>query len=146
MFTYIYSILIKKDICDRQNVPVKFPCVCVCLLSRDLFFFWQEFPISCVDTFYSYFPCGSRCLLDFLGKVNVNGERVKKSHLYYINLSSDHVERKVPKYGSCKKKGKERENSYRKMKRSPHESHTQTYRNLIEIFWQSQMPFLIRRE
>ena len=30
--------------------------------------------------------------------------------------------------------GKERENSYRKMKRSPEERFTQTYRNLFEIY------------
>ena len=37
MFTYISSLLIKKDICDRLKVSVKLPCVCVCLLSGDLF-------------------------------------------------------------------------------------------------------------
>ena len=31
-------------------------------------------------------------------------------------------------------KGKERENSYQKLKRSPMERHTQTHGNLIEIF------------
>ena len=30
--------------------------------------------------------------------------------------------------------GKERENSYRKLKRSPEERHTQTHGNLFEIF------------
>jgi hypothetical protein len=35
VFTYIYSLLIEKDICDRQNIPNKFPCVCVCLPSGD---------------------------------------------------------------------------------------------------------------
>ena len=44
------------------------------------------------------------------------------------------------------KNGKEREISYQKMKRSTDESHTQTPGNLIEIFWQSQMSFSIRRE
>ena len=39
VFTYIYSLLIEKDICDHQNVLVKLPCVCVCLLSRDLLIF-----------------------------------------------------------------------------------------------------------
>ena len=32
MFTYIYSPLIEKDICDIQNVSVKLPCVYVWLL------------------------------------------------------------------------------------------------------------------
>jgi hypothetical protein len=27
MITYIYSLLIEKDICDCQNVPIKLPCV-----------------------------------------------------------------------------------------------------------------------
>ena len=30
--------------------------------------------------------------------------------------------------------GKEREKTYRKMKRSPEERHTQTHGNLVEIF------------
>ena len=30
MFTYIYSLLIQKDICDHQNVSINLPCVCVC--------------------------------------------------------------------------------------------------------------------
>ena len=37
VFTYIYSLLIEKDICDCQNVSIKLPCVCVCLLPGDLF-------------------------------------------------------------------------------------------------------------
>ena len=44
------------------------------------------------------------------------------------------------------KMGREKENSYRKMKRSPEERHTQTHGNLIEIFWWSQTSFLIRIE
>ena len=39
VFTYIYSLLIEKDICDRQNISIKLPCVCVCLSSGDLFIF-----------------------------------------------------------------------------------------------------------
>ena len=26
VFTYIYSLMIKKDLCEYQNVSVKFPC------------------------------------------------------------------------------------------------------------------------
>ena len=37
MFTYIYSLLIEKDICDCRNVSIKFPCVYMCLSSGDLF-------------------------------------------------------------------------------------------------------------
>jgi SRP40, C-terminal domain. len=39
VFTYIYSLLIEKDICDCQNVSIKLLCVCVCLSPRDLFMF-----------------------------------------------------------------------------------------------------------
>jgi hypothetical protein len=52
VFTYIYSLLIEKDICDRRNVLVKLPCVCVCLLSRDLLIFSLR-----VSSFFSYFFC-----------------------------------------------------------------------------------------
>ena len=45
------------------------------------------------------------------------------------------------------KMGKERENSYQKMKRSPEERHTQTHgNNLFDIFRLSQKSFSIRRE
>jgi hypothetical protein len=37
VFTYIYPLLIEKDICDRQSVSVKLPCVYVCLSSKYLF-------------------------------------------------------------------------------------------------------------
>ena len=33
--TYIYSLLIEKDICDHKNVSVKLPCVYVCLSCGD---------------------------------------------------------------------------------------------------------------
>jgi hypothetical protein len=46
----------------------------------------------------------------------------------------DHVERKVPKIRITQNKGKERENSYQKLKRSLEERHTLTHGNLIEIF------------
>ena len=45
-----------------------------------------------------------------------------------------------------KNKGKERENSYQKLKRSPEERDTQTHRNVFKIFQWSQMSFSIRRE
>ena len=35
----MYSLLIVKDICDRRNVSVKFPCAYVCFWSGDLFIF-----------------------------------------------------------------------------------------------------------
>ena len=42
--------------------------------------------------------------------------------------------------------GKERENSYREVKRSPEDRHTQTHGYLVNIFRRSQMFFSIRRE
>ena len=50
LFTYIYSLLNEKDICDRQNVSIKLPCVCVCLSCRDLFLFSVR-----ISSFFSYF-------------------------------------------------------------------------------------------
>jgi hypothetical protein len=44
------------------------------------------------------------------------------------------------------KVGKERGNSYQKMKRSPCERHTQTHVSLTETFRQLQMSFSMRRE
>ena len=54
--TYIYSLLIKKNICNRRNISVKPPCVCVCLSSGDIFIFALR--ISC---FFSYFFVKFRC-------------------------------------------------------------------------------------
>ena len=54
--------------------------------------------------------------------------------------------KKCTKVRITQKIGKERENSYQKIKRSPEERHTQTHENLNDIFRGSQMPFLIRRE
>ena len=51
VFTYICSLLIEKDICDRRNISNKFLCVCVCLFSGDLFIFRRVFP------FFSHFLC-----------------------------------------------------------------------------------------
>ena len=39
VFPYIYSLQIKKDICDRRNISIKLLCVCVCLWSGELFIF-----------------------------------------------------------------------------------------------------------
>ena len=48
--TYIYSLLIEKDICDCRNVLVNLPCVHVCLSSGDLFIFLVR-----VSSFFFYF-------------------------------------------------------------------------------------------
>ena len=52
VFTYIYSLLIKKYICDCRNVSIKLLCVCVCLLPRDVVIFSIG-----VSSFFSYFLC-----------------------------------------------------------------------------------------
>ena len=48
IYIYIYiererEITIERDICDHQNISDKFPCVWVCLPSRDLFIFQYKF-------------------------------------------------------------------------------------------------------
>ena len=48
VITYIYSLLIEKDICDRQNVSVTLPRVYVCLSFRDLFIFSARVSSFCV--------------------------------------------------------------------------------------------------
>jgi hypothetical protein len=50
VFTYIYSLLIKKDICDCWNISIKLQCVCMCLSSRNLFILSVR-----VSSFFSYF-------------------------------------------------------------------------------------------
>jgi len=40
VFTYTYSVMIEKDICDCQNVSVKLPFVYVCFAFGDFFIFW----------------------------------------------------------------------------------------------------------
>ena len=49
-FTYFYTLLIEKGICDCWNVSVKLPCIYLCLSSRDIFIF----PVR-VSCFFSYF-------------------------------------------------------------------------------------------
>ena len=52
-----FTLLIEKDVCDRQNILNKFPCVCVCHSSGDLLNFLYEFSLilcySHFDTFLS---------------------------------------------------------------------------------------------
>ena len=52
LFTYIYSLLIDKDLYESQNVSIKFSCallVYLYLSSRELFIFSVR-----VSPFYSY--------------------------------------------------------------------------------------------
>ena len=46
----LYSLLIEKDVCGRQNVSVKLSCVCVCLSSGDFLIFFSVR----VSSFFSY--------------------------------------------------------------------------------------------
>ena len=54
MFTYIHSLLIEKDGCDRRNISIKFPCVCVCLSYRNLQFLVRVFPFLSLILCYLY--------------------------------------------------------------------------------------------
>ena len=60
VFTYIYSLLLGKDICDHWNVSIKLLCVCVCLLSRNLLIFLVR-----VSYFFFYFLCYLYFVLSF---------------------------------------------------------------------------------
>ena len=56
VFTYIYYLLIEKDMCSHQNISIKFQCVCMCLSSRDYFIFLiRVFPFFSHFLCYSYF-------------------------------------------------------------------------------------------
>ena len=48
MFTYIYSLLIKKDICDCQNISIKLPCVIIYVTKLLLFYYYY----SCCSFYY----------------------------------------------------------------------------------------------
>ena len=50
VFTYIYSLLIEKDIGNCWNILIKLLCVYVCLSSNDVSIFWVW-----VFSFFSYF-------------------------------------------------------------------------------------------
>ena len=63
VFTYIYSLLIKKDNCDHQNISVKFPCVTI--VQRSLHFSVR------ILTFFSYLGIFIIRYLQFL-KLNVD--------------------------------------------------------------------------
>ena len=40
--SHTFTLLIDNDICDCQNISVKLSCVYVCLLSKELFFFFSK--------------------------------------------------------------------------------------------------------
>ena len=50
-----FSIRREKDVCDRRNISNKFPFVCVCFSSRDIFIFGKSFPfLFCFFHFLCY--------------------------------------------------------------------------------------------
>ena len=59
VFTYIYFLLIEKDLCECRNVSVNFSCVYLSLIQRSLHFFGKNFP------FYSYFCVTYTSVLSF---------------------------------------------------------------------------------
>ena len=64
VFTYIYSHLIKKDICECQNVSFKLACVCVCLMSEDLYIFSSFLSYCCaIHTLVLSFPRDFKVIL-----------------------------------------------------------------------------------
>ena len=60
VFTYSCFFLIEKDICNRQNISIKLPCVYLCFSSRSLYFFSERL------LFHSYFS-GKILLFMFYG-------------------------------------------------------------------------------
>ena len=72
-FTYIYSLLIEKDICDRWCVSVKLPCVCVSFVWRCLHFLSKSFFFLLLFLCYPYFPSPSGLwIIIYLILTNVN--------------------------------------------------------------------------
>ena len=46
----------EKDLCECQNISIQFPCIYLCLSSRDLFiFFSKSFPFSYIFLCYTFF-------------------------------------------------------------------------------------------
>ena len=69
----------QEDICDHQNVSVKLPCVCVCLLSGDLFIFSAR-----VSSFFSYF-CVIIITVIYMLNVTVS------VNLFFYSFSQQHT-------------------------------------------------------
>ena len=78
VFTYIYSHLMEKDICDCRNISVNFLCVYVCHSSRDLFIFLVR-----VSSFFSYF---------FFGLYKLDLCLFHLTHVYREPWSMEHSE------------------------------------------------------
>ena len=70
---YIYSLLIEKDICHRQNVKIKLPCVGVCHSPGDLFIFSIR-----LSSLFTHAYEGSRSLRTNMLYWNSPGVRKKK--------------------------------------------------------------------
>ena len=90
VFTFSYSLLIEKDICDRQNISIKFLCAFCPKISSfsmsfsflfNLFFFFFCYP--CFGTFPSTWSLiGNICFIYNLLRKWSHGLRPKK--LYVI--------------------------------------------------------------
>jgi len=72
VFTYTYSLLNERDICDCWNILVKLPCVYVCLSSGDLFILSVR-----VSSFFSYFWLIRISLLQYITYLNILGSSLK---------------------------------------------------------------------
>ena len=85
VFTYIYSRLTEKDICDCRNVPVKLPHVYLCLSLEELFIFlvtvssfYYQFCVIRISelSIYLYIPIGGSFTSVFLCGRKVNSQNV----------------------------------------------------------------------
>jgi hypothetical protein len=97
VFTYIYTLLIKKDICDCQNISIKLQCVYWCHSSGD--FFGKSFLFLFLLLYCPYFSI-------VIATLGIFSPFIYKCFCLYIMyifficsiFHLDHVERKVPKY------------------------------------------------
>ena len=87
IFTYVYSLLIEKDICDHRNISNKFLRVCVCLTSGNLFIFSKSFPFPFpffVLSVLRYFPFHLVSTKNWLSVINNNSSNNKKKIIIII--------------------------------------------------------------
>ena len=85
VFTYIYSLLTEKDICDYQNISVKLLYVYVCSSSEDLFIFL--FYIFCVIYTFSFHLVSIWLIRDYTIMKLLDCINIHKG--YFENLKKD---------------------------------------------------------
>ena len=78
MFTYVYSLLIEKDICDHRNIFQLSFHVFMCVFHQEISSF---FSVIRVSSFFSYFcvicnlvlsfPCGRNLVVFHFGRVRI---------------------------------------------------------------------------